>query len=269
MKTPKAFGWFHLLGLIIMSTSIAFLYNKKKHGCKVRVEAVLSSYGIAAFALELTKQIIWALNYNFVTDVAVWDYQWYAAPFQLCTTPIYACLISFFLDEKSELRKSLLSYVAFITILGSIATIIMPESCFTEDIVVNIHTMFIHYGSFVVSVYLMVSGEVELNTENLRRALVVFAIFIGIAMMLNIGVYQSDILNGETFNMFYISPYFISELPVFNTIQQSVPYPIFLATYFVALSIGAAIILNAARGVRWLSKTNRNTIFGEELHAKI
>lgn len=242
MVAPEPWGWFHLLWLSFMCVAIVFLYHcKDTHGEK-QLKTVLGTYSIIALVLEIAKQIVWSFNYDITTGLTFWDYQWYAAPFQLCTTPIYACLISLFFDKENRLRKSLLSYVAFTTILGSIATIFMPDSCFTKTILVNIHTMWLHYGSFVVSIYLLMSGVVKVNPQNLRKAFVTFVIFVCIATVMNIGVYQSGVLNGEEFNMFYISPYFISSLPVFNMIQQGSPYPVFLATYIVALGIGSTII---------------------------
>ena len=61
-----------------------------------------------------------------------------------------------------------------------------------------------------------------------------------------------NILNGETFNMFYISPYFISELPVFDTIQKSVPYIVFLSLYVFAITMGASLIY----GISYIIKNN-------------
>ena len=250
MVRPEPWGWFHSLWLILMIAAIVILYNcKDAHGEK-QLKTVLGTYSIIAFVLELAKQIIWSFNCDVMTGVVFWDYQWYAAPFQLCTTPIYVCLICLFLNKNNRLRKPLFSYVAFITILGSIATIFIPDSCFTSTILVNVHTMWLHYGSFVVSVYLLMSNEVELKAKNLKSAFVVFLIFVGLATVLNIAVYQSGVLNDETFNMFYISPYFISELPVFNMIQQGAPYPIFLATYMVALGIGSTLIYGLAELVK-------------------
>ena len=121
--------------------------------------------------------------------------------------------------------------MAFITILGSIATIIIPDSCFVSDILINMHTMWLHCGSLVVSVYLLMTGEVKLNIKNLANAILVFFMFVGMAELLNILVYNSGILKGETFNMFYISPYFISTLPIFDIIQENVPYLLYLITY--------------------------------------
>jgi len=241
MTRPNPYGWFHFvwIGLVIVFILILFI-TRKKSGEK-QLKIVLATYGIVAFVLELLKQISWSFNYDLSTGITTWDYQWYAFPFQLCTTPIFISLICLFL-KNNKIRKSLLSYMAFVTILGSFMTIIIPDSCFTSDILVNIHTMWLHCGSFVVSVYLLINKEVELKKENLISSLIVFLIFIGIAEVMNLVIYNIGILNGEAFNMFYISPYFISSLPVFDIIQQNVPFIIYLIIYIIALSLGATIV---------------------------
>ena len=97
--------------------------------------------------------------------------------------------------KENKIRDALLSYLAYVTILGGGLTILIPTSCFTSDILINIHTMWLHCGSFVVSVYLLMSGRVKLNIQNVKKSLIVFLIFVGIALSLNIGIYNSGILN--------------------------------------------------------------------------
>lgn len=241
MTRPNPYGWFHFLWIGLVIFSILVLYkNKGKYNDK-QLKIVLGIYGIVAFILELLKQLIWSFNYDLATNLVTWDYQWYSAPFQLCTTPIFVSLICLFL-KKGKIRDSLLSYMAFITILGSIMTAIIPDSCFTSDILVNIHTMWLHLGSLVVSVYLLMTGEVELNKNNLISSILVFFFFVIVAQILNIGIYNMGILNGEEFNMFYISPYFISALPVYNVVQQSVPFIIYFIFYIVTISLGGVIV---------------------------
>ncbi len=251
MEEPQSWGRFHLLTLGLMCCAIAVLYTRRKQHCETQLKFVLGMYSMVALTTELLKQLSWTFNYNLATQVVLWDYEWYSFPYQLCSTPMYVCLACF-LMKKCRLRDSLLSYVAYITILGSIATIFMPDSCFVHDILVNIHTTHLHYGSFVVSVYLLMSGEVKLEREALLRGIFVFLAMVTSAFALNELVYWSGILEGETFNMFYISRHFISELPVFCDIQQAVPYPIFVAAYIVALSLGGLIIYEIARGIQYV-----------------
>ena len=249
METPKTFGWFHIMWIVLTLFSIVLLYNKKHKYSDKKLKTILFTYGIIALILELLKQLIWSFNYDPITNIVAWDYQWYAFPFQLCTTPIYVSLICSFMKDN-KIRKALLSYMAFVTILGSIATVIMPDSCFTEDILVNIHTMWLHCGSLVVSVYLLISKEVETNITNIKKSTYTFLSFVVLALLLNIVVYNTGILGNETFNMFYISPYFESTLPVFDIIYQNVPYLIFLIIYIWAIIIGSLIIFGIAKLIK-------------------
>ena len=253
MEEPKPWGYYHILWIGIVLISLVFLYTKRNKYNEKQLKTVLAIYGIIAFILELLKQLIWAFNYDTVTGLVTWKYSWYSAPFQLCTTPIYVSLIALFL-KKGKVRDSLLSFMAFTTILGSIATILIPNQVFTSDILVNIHTMFLHFGSFIVSVYLLMTGEVKIKFDSVKKAFIVFLIFACLANIMNIVIYNSGILNDATFNMFYISPYFTSELPVFSTIQGMVPYPIFLLSYLLGIFLGTLIIYGIALFIKKISK---------------
>lgn len=247
MNRPKPFGLFHVCCLILVLIILMILYKRKKYYNEKQLKIVLGTYGIIALILEILKQLIWSFNYN--NGVVIWKYTWYSFPFQLCTTPIYISIICLFL-RKNKLRDKLLSYMAFITILGSISTMLIPNSCFVSDILVNIHTMYLHLGSFIVSIYLLMTKEIEIKKENLISSIQVFLIFVLIANILNIVIYNLNILNGETFNMFYISPYFISILPVFNIIQENVPYLLYLLIYIITIIIGGIIVYNISKLIK-------------------
>ena len=245
IEAPLPYGMFHFAWCLAAIILIAWLFITRNKHSERRLKWILGIYAIPTFILEALKQLIWSVEYSTETAGFVWDFQWYAFPFQLCSTPLYICLIALFL-KKGKFRDNLLSFMGYITILGSIATVVRPHDVFVSDLLVDIHTMYLHAGSLVVSVYLLMSREVEINLKGFFRAVVTFIAFCAIANIMNIVVYNSGILNGETFNMFYISPYFVSSLPVFDTIYNSVPYLVFLAIYVVALSLGGIIILGLA-----------------------
>jgi hypothetical protein len=249
MTEPQAFGWYHIMWLCFIFVAIFILYKNRKSHNEKRLKWMLGTYGIIAFILEVLKELIWSFNYDQITNIITWDYPWDSFPFQLCTTPIYITIICLFL-KKGKLREYLLSYMAYITILGSIATMIVPDDCFVSDIVVNIHTSWMHYGSFVISVYLLMSREIKINLNSVKKASIVFLIFLLIALTMNITIYNLDILGGKTFNMFYISPYFISALPIFDIIQENVPYIIFLLTYIIVIIWGGILIYAVANLIK-------------------
>ena len=236
MTEPKAFGWFHIMWIIFIFLFLVLLRNKRS---EKNLKVILGTYGIVALVFEILKQIAWSFNYE--NGIVTWDYQWYAFPFQLCTTPIIISIVCVFLKEN-KLRDILLSYMAYITILGGLATVLMPDSCFVSDVLINIHTMWLHCGSVAVSIYLLMTERVKLDLKHLLYAIIVFLVFVFIANTLNIVIYKSGILGDETFNMFYISPYFISALPVFDKIQESVPYLLYLVIYIILLSMGGGLV---------------------------
>lgn len=246
MARPKAFGWFHLLCLCLSFLVLILLYHKGKNASEKQLKIVLAFYGIIALILEIAKQIVWSFNFDAATNLITWDFQWYAFPFQLCTTPIYVSLTCLFL-KKGTLRESLLAYLSFVTILGSIVTMILPDSCFVETILVNIHTMYLHCGGFVVSIFLLMNGYVKVNYKNLKNAFLVFISLVSIALLLNTIIYNIGILNGEEFNMFYISPYFTTTLPIFKTVQEITPYPLYLMIYLLTIFTGELIVFYIAK----------------------
>ena len=112
---------------------------------------------------------------------------------------------------------------------------------------VDIHTMYLHLGSMVVSLYLLFSGEVKIRFSNLLKGYGIFLLFAVAAEALNVIVYHAGMLQGETFNMFYISPYFNSALPVFDTIQSNVSFPVFVIVYLTAIFAFSCIIFLLAK----------------------
>lgn len=241
MTRPIPYGWFHIMWISLTIVAIIILYKLRNKYSEKQLKWVLGIYGIGTFILELLKQILWSYDFNNNT----WDYTWYSAPFQFCTMPLYISLICLLL-KKSKLRDSMLSFIAFYTILGSFMTIIMPDSCFVSDILINIHTMYLHCFSFVLSIYLIMN-EIKSTRENFINGYYVFLVCVFIALLLDISFYKFGFIGDETFNMFYISPYFPSTLPVFNVIYENVPYLIFMLIYLFSIFIGGLIVFSIVK----------------------
>lgn len=252
IETPKCYGLFHIGCLIVSIITLIFLIKHKENNHEKTLKRILYIYGFGSLFLEILKQIVWSFNYDSVKNIVTWDYQWYSFPFQLCTTPIFISIICAYL-KKGKLRDSLLSYMAFTTILGSLATAIYPESCFVKTLLVDIHTMYLHLGSLVVSLYLIIKNEIDIKFKNLINGYYIFIVFALTAETMNLVIYSSRIIGDETFNMFYISPYFTSTLPLYDVVQNNTPFIIFLLIYLITIFLGSLIIWTIAKVIEKVS----------------
>ena len=241
METPKPYGWFHLLWIAMTVIAIFLLCRTKNaHSVKFR-NRVLATYAIVSWTLEILKQLLFSMDVS-AEGLVTWSYQWYAAPFQFCTTPFITAFLLIFLKE-GRFKNALISYLGFYTTAAGFATVLMPTTLFVRTIEVNVHTMFIHCGSIVIGLYLLISGNAKPAFSHLRDAFFVFLTYVGIAELLNVFVYQSGVLGSDNvFNMFYISPYFNSSLPVFCDLQPKLPFALFLFLYIFALTTASVLI---------------------------
>ncbi len=249
MQRPQPYGFFHIAW--VLGALLAVFLLRKKSGERF-TEKVFSAYGWTALVLEALKQFSWSFSYD-ASGALVFDYQWYAAPFQLCTTPAYVAALYPFI-KSVRVRNALRGYLAYFTLLASVAVALLPNSIYTDEVLINVHTSVLHMGGLFVSLWLLISGRVEVKRD-FWGGYKVFLCFTGIALLMNIAVYHLFGLGvtGDTFDMFYISPYYISPLPVFSTLDRILPYPVFLLLYLFAFLIGGILVALAQAGGRRLA----------------
>lgn len=229
MTEPKIYEWFHIMCLIITILIIVFLWYKKYNSKKV-----LLVFSIIMLIFELYKQ----LSFSFTDNT--WHYQWYIFPFQFCSVPMYVALIAALTKNKKS-EKSLYSFLATYGLIAGIAVMLYPVTVFVEETLINIQTM-VHHGFMVVmGSYLIINKDVELNFKTVLQGLKIFIVLVAIALITNIVTYYLGIDNG--LELFYISPFHTSILPVFSIIYDKVPYIVFLLLYIVSFSIGSYIPL--------------------------
>jgi hypothetical protein len=110
----------------------------------------------------------------------------------------------------------------------------------------------VHHGIQIVSgIFLVVHRRRAFNFKFLINGLYVFCGFIAAAMLMNVAVYHAFVAAGidETFNMFYISPYFDCTLPLLNTVYAKLPYVGFVSVYFFGFILCALIVYSILSGL--------------------
>ena len=256
METPGLYGWFHLLWLAItIGTAVALCRWHRKKG-ETPVRKVLLWVSLTVIVLEIYKMI----NYSFSYENGIaYDFQWYAFPFQFCSTPMYIGLLAG-LTRKGKLHDAFCAYLATFAVFAGVCVMLYPGDVFIGTTGINIQTMICHGSMVYVGVYLFASGHVKLEHKTILKAIPVFAVCVTLACIMNEVANLTGLLERETFNMFFISRHCEPSLPVFSLVQKVVPFAVSLVIYIGIFTLAAYLILLASMGFSRIGKKQKVTI---------
>ena len=244
MEVPALYGWFHLMFFALAIIAGIVLVKKVKKDEK-EVRKMLFITSIACIMLEIYKQLNYTFEFDGVKITA--DYQWYAFPFQFCSTPMYIGLLAG-ISKKEKIHNALCAYLATFALFAGLCVMFYPGDVFVKTIGINIQTMICHGSMVTVGIFLLGSGYVKSENKTVLKAASVFAICIALAMIMNEVAYLSGL--EETFNMFFISPHEDPSLPVYSIVQQYVPFPLCTVIYIGAFTLASYIILLITMGIK-------------------
>ncbi len=248
ITTPTNYGWFHILfmALIITATVLLTVFFKDCNDKTFRLIALIS--WIVMLTLEIYKQFIYTFSY---TDFGVvGKYQWYAFPYQLCSTPLYILPMVAFMKE-GKARDFFTAYLSTFSFFGGVVVFFYPNDVFCSLLGINVQTMVHHGLQVVIGIFMIVHEKKKINLLYFLKGVAVFAGLAAIAIALNEIVYAVFASKGidQTFNMFYISRHFPVHLPILSTVYETVPYIVYLAAYLVVFSIAALLVLYLVVGI--------------------
>jgi hypothetical protein len=247
MPQPTLYGWFHIVSLLLTVAATVLLCRFAKEADKRKI--VLTT-AILVTVLEVYKQINFSFSY---ADGIRFDYQWYAFPFQFCSTPMYVGLLAG-LTKQGKLHNAACAYLATYAVFAGICVMLYPSTVFVPQVGINIQTMVCHGSMIVIGAYLLFTGYVPLTHRTILRAIPVFAVCVAIACGMNEIAHLTGLLERETFDMFFISPYGTPSLPVYSLVQGVVPFPWCLVIYVAAFTFAAYLMLLVAMGIKTLVK---------------
>ena len=248
METPGLYGWFHLLSLALTVLFTVALCRWGANRSREQIRRMVLAIALVVMVLEIYKQINYSFSYR---DSISFDYQWYAFPFQFCSTPMYVGLLAGSTRE-GRIHKAASAYLATYAVFAGLCVMFYPASVFISTIGINIQTMICHGTMISVGVCLLYTGYVKLEHKTILNAIAVFAVCVLLAVVMNEIARLAGLLETETFNMFFISPYCEPSLPVYSLVQAVVPFPLCLLIYVGAFSLAAYLVLLAAMGIQVL-----------------
>ena len=242
-------SWFHYLALTItlIATVIAVIRLKNANDLKIR--RFLLSFSGLLLTFEVYKQLIFSFQAN-------WDYQWYAFPFQFCSTPMYVALFAG-LTKNIKIQQALINFLGTYGLFAGLAAMIYPNDVFVSTIGINIQTM-VHHGAMMVVGTALLANRVQLKPSSIIGATTVFLILVTIAILLNFA-HNTWIVDG-TFNMFFINPQYQNHLPVLKLIEPHVPHFLFVIIYTIGFIIVAFLVLLIGIVTKNLSLEKRHCI---------
>ncbi|MBQ7307826.1 MAG: YwaF family protein [Clostridia bacterium] len=233
------YGLFHIFFLIFTICLTVLLILKFKNSDEKTYKTILFFLWIILVLFEIYKQLVFSFNYDGVT--AYWDYQWYAFPFQFCSTPMYTLPFIIFIKNK-KINIYAEAFLSLYSLFAGLAVMIAPGSVFHTTLIgVAVQTM-IHHGFMIVIGSFIISRNIDnLNLKYFLKSVITFLILIVVAIILNETII---FVTTETFNMFFISRHFeCTLLSILATIQNNFPYIVFLLVYILCFSLAALIIL--------------------------
>lgn len=252
MNTPTNYGWFHIMfiGLIAITTVLLCIFFKNASDKTIRKICLIS--WIIIVVLEIVKEVEYSSYFE--NELLLWDYPWYIFPFQLCSTPLY--ILPFIIFIKNEkIQQYFIAYMMTFSLFGGLAVYAYPNDVFTSTTVINFQTMIHHGIQVILGIFLVVVYRKKYDYKFYLKGLPVFVALSIIAMILNISMYHIFQAKGldDTFNMFFVSPYFECTLPVLSAIYPKVPYIVFLLIYNIGFGIVSAIIFGLQKLILKLS----------------
>lgn len=242
VPTPSLYGWFHISFIIlIIAVTVLLCVKFKNASCKTYKNIVFIAW-IIIFVLELLKQF----NYSFTNQNGkiVFDYQWYAFPFQFCSTPLCVFLIIAFCKNK-KIYDGVISFTMTFVLFAGMAVTAYPGDVYTPTLFINIQTS-VHHGTQVAigTLTICVYREKLKNYAFYLKGVLVFCVLVIVAITLNL---LAPTFTNETFNMFFISPYFDCSFPVLATIQKKCNYLVFLFLYMLSFSMASLIVFEGSK----------------------
>lgn len=231
MTPPAAYGPFHLtfafvgLGLCLL---LAWKFrNLSEKGNRV----LLMSCGVFLIATEIYKQLFY---YYFIGSHT---YQWWIFPFQMCSVPMYLCVIAPLL-KHGKVQRGMYNFMMIYNLLGGFMAFVEPSGIIHSYWTLTLHAFIWHMVLVFVGLYLAISNRGGKTITDYKSASVTFVILCAVAFCINVALRK---VSGGSVNMFFVGPS-NSSLAVFKDISKHFGWYISTLLYIPTVCLGAYII---------------------------
>ena len=257
MYQPHIGGVFHVFAVMITVTLAVFasvLVIRSTCSRRALSESSIERYGaggqtgykkrirILAFLgwLMALSEIYKQLFLYYIVNEGAFD--WWFFPFQLCSVPMYMCILLPLVKEK--VQTVLLTFMTGFTFLSAVCALIYPEDMLRPYVSLTVHGFAWHGVLLLISIVAGASGMADLTLKGYLRSV---WLFLGLAAAaVGINVIGERMSAGSALssypNMFYLSPFHPSNQPFVDIVEKSLGRLPAMAVYTAAIIVIAGVI---------------------------
>lgn len=191
---------------------------------------ILLGFGLFLGSCELYKQffLYFIINHG--------SYDWWFFPFQLCSIPMYLCLLLPLLPAGSG-KTRVYTFMQDFSIMGGIAALIIPEGFSHIHWTLTLHGYLWHISLIIISLLIWFCGRADTSLKGYFNMLPLFFLCCAAATLINVTAPG----HGRA-NMFYISPLTETTQPFFCDLAVKIGIIPSNLLYLITVCIGAALV---------------------------
>ena len=198
-------------------------------------DKIIVLFGIVFLLMEIWKQLmIWKVEFGGRYEI------WYF-PFQLCSMPMYLCLLYGALARSKNMdryRRVILTFLRDFGFLGGIMALIVHDGLIHPGFpALTVHGFLWHVLMLMLSVFISYKRLSLKGVSGFVSTLPLFLVLSIIAELINFIFHKF----GDC-DMFYISPYHNSSQVVFKDIDAITGRPLGILIYLTSVCIGGFVI---------------------------
>ena len=245
MEKPKPYGALHLIFTIVGFAVCAYAaWRLRRIGDKGN-KIILITSGIFLLLCEVYKQLF----YTFVINPGE-GYTWWIFPFQLCSIPMYFCII-IPLIRKGRLQRALYNFTVAYNLLGGAIAFLEPSGLLHEYWTLTLHALIWHMTLVFVGLYIGFSGRACTEKSDYKSATFTFLTLCVVAFTINCIFWRAS---AGTINMFFIGPK-NSSLIIVKQIGEMFGWYVGTLCYIPAVCLGGFLVYKIFYGIH--NKKNR------------
>ena len=237
MQRPQSYSAFHLtfafvgLAVVIVAAILLRKLNDKQN------KIMLGCIGVVLAISEIIKILF---NNHIINND---KFAWWVFPYQLCSIPMYLCLICPFIKSK-KVNSYFYEFMFGVGLGTSLATLMEPSGLHKDYVFLTCHAYAWHLTLVFIALYLFLSKRAGTNLFGFVKASAVFGVSAVIGFILNLFIQQPG------FNAFYISPYVPIQIVVFDQIWLKAGWFAGILVYLFAILLLSAIFYYSAYFIR-------------------